>query len=715
MGLTLNTLRAGRLGAPAWRGSPAATTWSSAPRCPAGRRSWPASSRWSGCSSTPCRCGCGCAAGRAAARLLTRLQDRQARAARRTSTSAWPRSSGWRGVGDAVRHARGVRELPGRRGLVAAGAARARGRPDVSTARAHPLPAERSRSPPGDELQLRARLPTPTCFDARRPRGDRRPASAACCDGVGGRPGPRGSATLDAAAARRARSSCCADWNDTARAVPAATAAASCSRRRSPRTPDAVAVVVRGRARSTYARAGRRAEPAGAPPARARASGPRPGRWPCAARARPSWWSALLGDRSRPAAPTCRSTRTTRAERLRVHARATPAPPCCSTHAALRGGCRARRRTCRLDADRRRRSHGSPRPRRRARLGRDNPAYVIYTSGSTGHAQGRRRSPTAVLVNLTTWRDAATAARRRTGRAAAIARIALRRVGLRAVRAAARRRRRWSLAPRGRAARGGSPLRRAARPARRHACSVTHRRCFGACVTESLPAACDVPGRRRRGAAARAGRAAGAPARRSGSSTSTARPRRTVVAPHHERGRRRRRPVPIGRPIWQHRACTCWTRGCSPCRSACPASCTSAGAGLARGYLDRPELTAERFVADPFGAAGRAHVPHRRPGALASRTGRWSSSAAPTTRSRSAASASSWARSRRPAAATRRSRRRRWSRARTGRATSAWSPTWWRRSGADRRRGAHCARALAGEPAGVHGAVGVRGRWTRCR
>ncbi len=35
-----------------------------------------------------------------------------------------------------------------------------------------------------------------------------------------------------------------------------------------------------------------------------------------------------------------------------------------------------------------------------------------------------------------------------------------------------------------------------------------------------------------------------------------------------------------------------------------------AGAQLARGYHDRPDLTADRFVADPFG--GGTHVPHRR-------------------------------------------------------------------------------------------------------
>ena len=72
------------------------------------------------------------------------------------------------------------------------------------------------------------------------------------------------------------------------------------------------------------------------------------------------------------------------------------------------------------------------------------------------------------------------------------------------------------------------------------------------------------------------------------------------------------RAVCIGRPIANTQIYVL-DRSLQPdARSASPASCYIGGEGLARGYLHRPELTAERFVPDPFAV---------KPGARLYRTG----------------------------------------------------------------------------------------------
>ncbi|WP_168381005.1 non-ribosomal peptide synthetase [Modicisalibacter radicis] len=86
-------------------------------------------------------------------------------------------------------------------------------------------------------------------------------------------------------------------------------------------------------------------------------------------------------------------------------------------------------------------------------------------------------------------------------------------------------------------------------------------------------------------------------------------PAETVISPTlwaEEDGLGQSTHVPIGRPVGERKALVL-DANLNLMPAGVPGELYLGGEGLARGYLQRPGLTADRFIADPFGSGGRLY------------------------------------------------------------------------------------------------------------
>ena len=440
-------------------------------------------------------------------------------------------------------------------------------------------------------------------FDARDGRAAGWRTSSACCEARG-----RGRRTAPVASCRcwRRRSGAhvldgverdrAADVRPTLPAVELFEAQAA-------RTPDAVAVVVGDESADLRASWTRAAEPAGAPPARAgRGSGG-------------AWWGSVPGALARDGGRRARHPQGGRRVRAAGPGVSRPSGwPSCSRTRARRcwstqtgaGGPAARHRACagRCSTPRRTRSTapdaGAPRIERSTRTTRLRDLHL----GLDRQAQGRGGARTRALVNFLLGDARATLGGRRCRRLLAVtpARFDVCGAGDCCLRC-------WP-------ADGSWCCRRDARmdPAALAGarCERRHDRA-GACVPTRASGCCGRGGaggrgRHRRWSAARRSRARlrrplRTLARVAAAQPATGRPRPRRVDLHGPVETRRGDAAPIGRPIANTRVYVLDGEPAAGAGRRARASSTSAAPGLARGYLGRPELTAERFVPDPFGAS----------------------------------------------------------------------------------------------------------------